>query len=226
MQLFAVLGLVFLFMFGFLLSKATGEKHREAYFITPLFLWALKSFIKSLTKFLLFIAYCCCLADISSALFVIKLLQCANVNTLLNCPRWHPWCSHPILNHIILNDVSSVRVHLISQGLNLKIGNDILIPRVTHRGPRSHSWSPGKLCKYELMSSLIASRINSSDIILEFQIPAPSPVLPHWIDITRFRPDSHHYRTNMMSRKLRFHAEWWTTFTTIPWFKSWTKTPI
>ena len=44
--------------------------------------------------------------------------------------------------------------------------------RVTPRGPRSHSWSPGKLCKYELMSSLIASRINSSDIILEFQIPA------------------------------------------------------
>ena len=87
MQVFAVLGLVFLFMFGFLLSKATGEKHREAYFITPLFLWALKSFIKSLTKFLLFIAYCCCLADIFSALFVIKLLQCANVNTLLNCPR-------------------------------------------------------------------------------------------------------------------------------------------
>ena len=70
------------------------------------------------------------------------------------------------------------------------------------------------------MSSLIASRINSSDIILEFQIPAPSSVLPHWIDITRFRPDSHHYRTNMMSRQFRFHAEWWTPFTTIPWCDS------
>ena len=34
------------------------------------------------------------------------------------------------------------------------------------------------------MSSLIASRINSSDIILEFQIP----VLPHRIAITRFGP--------------------------------------
>ena len=76
-----------------------------------------------------------------------------------------------------------------------KQGNDILRfwypgSRVTLRGPRSHSWSPVKLCKYELMSSLIASRINSIDIILEFQIPAPSRVLPHRIDITRFRPDS------------------------------------
>ena len=34
------------------------------------------------------------------------------------------------------------------------------------------------------MSSLIASRINSSDIVLEFQIP----VLPHRIAITRFGP--------------------------------------
>ena len=108
---------------------ATGEQHREAYFITPLFLWALKSFIKSLTKFLLFIAYCCCLADISAILFVIKLLQCAKVNTL-NCPRCHPRCSQSIRDHIILRDISSVRVHLISEGTNLKIGNDILIFRV------------------------------------------------------------------------------------------------
>lgn len=132
MQLFAILGLVLLFMFGFWLPEATGEQHREAYFITPLFLWALKSFIKSLTKFLLFIAYCCCLADISSALFVIKLLQCANVNTL-NCPRWHPRCSQSILDHIILRDISSVRVHLISEGTNLKIGkwySEVLISRV------------------------------------------------------------------------------------------------
>ena len=132
MQLFAILGLVLLFMFGFWLPEATGEQHREAYFITPLFLWALKSFIKSLTKFLLFIAYCCCLADISSALFVIKLLQCANVNTL-SCPRWHPRCSQSILNHIILRDISSVRVHLISEGTNLKIGkwySEVLISRV------------------------------------------------------------------------------------------------
>ena len=129
MQLFAILGLVLLFMFRFWLPEATGEQHREAYFITPLFLWALKSFIKSLTKFLLFIAYCCCLADISAALFVIKLLQCANVNTL-NCPRCHPRCSQSILDHIILRDISSVRVHLISEGTNLKIGNDILISRV------------------------------------------------------------------------------------------------
>ena len=132
MQLFAILGLVLLFMFGFWLPEATGEQHREAYFITPLFLWALKSFIKSLTKFLLFIAYCCCLADISSALFVIKLLQCANVNTL-NCPRWYPRCSQSILDHIILRDISSVRVHLISEGTNLKIGkwySEVLISRV------------------------------------------------------------------------------------------------
>ena len=132
MQLFAILGLVLLFMFGFWLPEATGEQHREAYFITPLFLWALKSFIKSLTKFLLFIAYCCCLADISSALFVIKLLQCANVNTL-NCPRWHPRCSQSILDHIILRDISSVRVHLISEGTNLKTGkwySEVLISRV------------------------------------------------------------------------------------------------
>ena len=38
MQLFSILGLVLLFMFRFWLPEATGEQHREAYFITPLFL--------------------------------------------------------------------------------------------------------------------------------------------------------------------------------------------
>ena len=91
-----------------------------------------KIFYQVLDKVSLVYCILLVLADISSALFVIKLLQCANVNTL-NCPRWHPRCSQSILNHIILRDISSVRVHLISEGTNLKIGkwySEVLISRV------------------------------------------------------------------------------------------------
>ena len=142
MQLFAILGLVLLFMFGFWLPEATGEQHREAYFITPPFLWALKSFIKSLTKFLLFIAYCWCWLISSSALFVIKLLQCANVNTL-NCPRWHPRCSQSVHDHIILRDISSVRVHLTYLWGREPENREMIFWGSDIPGPGSHSGGRG-----------------------------------------------------------------------------------
>ena len=120
MQLFAILGLDFLFMFGFWLSKATGEQHREAYFITLMFLWALKSFIKSLTKFLLFIAYWWCLADISSALL---LSSYSNVlMTTLYSIVQDDIQDVLIQFSITPRDISSVPVHPISEGTNLKIG--------------------------------------------------------------------------------------------------------
>ena len=75
-------------------------------------------------------------------------------------------------------------MHPISEGTNLKIGKCYSDIPCHSRGVEVSQLVIHKLCKYELMSSLITSRINSSDIILEFQIP----VLPHRVAITRFVP--------------------------------------
>ena len=81
-------------------------------------------------------------------------------------------------------DISSVPVHPISEGTNLKIGKCYSDIPCHSRGVEVSQLVIHKLCKYEIMSSLITSRINSLDIILEFQIP----VLPHRVAITRFVP--------------------------------------
>ena len=149
-------------MFGFGLSEAASQQHREAYFITLMFLWALKFFYQVLDKV--------------SLVYYILVLSSILLTPLLSvlssdCQHFtqYPQMMPDVLISALF-DLNTL-LQLISEATNLTIRKWYSdIPAPGHISP-GHPWS------MQIWATLIASRINSSDIILEFQITAGRPRL-------------------------------------------------